>query len=160
MERGTDGNLQVYQPADGGVSGTQSECDTLRPAQHRQDLYGTLVCTRTPQCRVCGLLTSKDEACIGQEDSTGVWCRHQRQVSGHLRGSRVLPALYGAAVGSVGRSRGFAVRGVFGTEGIVERNGNVLWLVYDGSRRTACQDKQDGGTSEGGLCRDILTLWR
>ena len=45
----------------------------------------------------------------------------------------VMPQKYGASIGGAGRSWRPAVRGFPGTKSLVERYGNVLWLVYDGS---------------------------
>ena len=48
MERGTDGDFQIYQPAVGCLPGTQPERNTLRPSEHRQNLYCALVRKGTP----------------------------------------------------------------------------------------------------------------
>lgn len=75
----------------------------------------------------------------GQTDkvlSDANWISIARRLGVNLRGGMEWKAAH-----HIGRSRGFAIRGVFGAESPVERHRAKLRLVHDGSGRLEGKDK-------------------
>lgn len=46
-----------------------AECDNVRPAEYRQDVYGAPLCQDACERRVCGLLAGQDQAQARAQDS-------------------------------------------------------------------------------------------